>query len=81
MNIRFGGVGIEGDIAHLVDDEQRDPLQAVELGVQAAVALGVGQLSDPFVGDPPREREFAVLVDHRDMRTASMQVDADTLHR
>jgi hypothetical protein len=32
------------------------------------------------VGDPPREGEFAVLVDHRDMRTASMQVDANRIH-
>jgi hypothetical protein len=28
-------LGVKGDVADLVDDQQRDPLQAVELGVQA----------------------------------------------
>ena len=45
------GLGIERDVADLVDDQQRDPLQAVELGVQAALALGVGEQRDKLIGD------------------------------
>ena len=45
-----GGLGVKGDVADLVDDHQCDPLQAVEFGVQAAVALGVGEQGDPFGG-------------------------------
>ena len=61
---------IERDVADFVDDQQRDPLQPVELGVEAAVALGVGEQRDPFGGgaerdavageagaDPERDRE------------------------
>jgi hypothetical protein len=31
---------VERDVADLVDDQQRDTLQTVELGVEAALALG-----------------------------------------
>jgi hypothetical protein len=43
-----GGVRVERDVADLVDDQQRDALEAVELLVEAALALGVGQQRDPF---------------------------------
>ena len=43
-----GGLGIERDVADLIDDEQRDALEARELVVEAAVALRVGQERDPF---------------------------------
>jgi hypothetical protein len=42
--------GVERDVADLVDDEQLDALQAGDLVVEAAVALGVGQERDPFGG-------------------------------
>jgi hypothetical protein len=42
------GLGVEWDVSHLVDDQQRDALEFVELVVEAAVALGVGERGDPF---------------------------------
>ena len=50
-----GGVRVEGDVADLVDDQQRDPLQAIELCVEAALALGVGEQRDPFGGGLERD--------------------------
>jgi hypothetical protein len=41
-------VRVKRDVADLVDDQQRDALEAVELLVEAALALGVGQQRDPF---------------------------------
>ena len=41
---------VEGDVADLVDDQQRDALQPGELVVEAALALGVGEQGDPFGG-------------------------------
>ena len=49
MNIRSAACGIERDVADLVDDQQRDPLQPLELLVEAALALGVGEQRDPLV--------------------------------
>ena len=48
-------MGVERDVADLVDDQQRDALQSVELFVEAAVALGVGEQRDPFGGGPERD--------------------------
>jgi hypothetical protein len=39
---QVGGVGVKGYVADLVDDEQGNALEANELVVEAAVALGVG---------------------------------------
>jgi hypothetical protein len=41
-------LGIERDVADLVDDQQRKALQPCELVIQAALALRVGQERDPF---------------------------------
>ena len=46
---------VKRDVADLVDDQQRDALQLVEFGVEAAVALGVGQERDPFGGGLKRD--------------------------
>jgi hypothetical protein len=35
-------VGVKGDVADLVADQQGDALQAAQLLVEAALALGVG---------------------------------------
>ncbi len=43
-------MGVERDVADLVDDQQRDPLQAGEFVVEAALTLGVGEQRDPFGG-------------------------------
>ncbi len=56
MSIRVGGLGVERDVADPVAGQQRDPRLLVELGVQAAVALGVGevlQLKAHLVGEAP----------------------------
>jgi site-specific DNA recombinase len=45
---QVGGLGIERDVAHLVDDQQRDERQPAQLGVEVVVAFGVGQPPDPF---------------------------------
>ena len=42
------GLGVERDVADLVTDQQRDPLQAGEFFVELALALRVGQEGDPF---------------------------------
>ena len=42
------GLGVERDVADLVADQQRDPLQAGELVVELALALRVREQCDPF---------------------------------
>ena len=42
------GLGVERDVADLVADQQRDPLQAVELVVELALALRVGEHARPI---------------------------------
>ena len=42
------GLGVERDVADLVADQQRDPLQPVELRVELALTLRIGQHGDPF---------------------------------
>ncbi len=49
------GLRAKRNVADLVDDQQRDPLEAVELLVEAALALGVGQQRDPFGRRPERD--------------------------
>jgi len=48
MNVRLAACGFERDVAHLVADQQRDPLEPVELLVELAVALCVGEERDPL---------------------------------
>ena len=73
MEEQVGGFGFEGYVADLVDDQQRAALQAGELVVEAALALGVGEQGDPFGGgsegdavagqagaDPERDREVGL---------------------
>jgi len=43
-------LGVEGDVADLVDDQQGDPLEALELFFEAAKTLCFGQGRDPFGG-------------------------------
>jgi hypothetical protein len=43
------GLGVEGDVADLVHDEQRDPRQALKLVVEAPGALGGAEAVDPLV--------------------------------
>jgi hypothetical protein len=52
---QVGGLGIERDIADLVDHEQRDERQAPQLCVERIVALGLGEPGDPLGGG--RERD------------------------
>src|SRR5450755_381170 len=42
------GLGIERDVADLVADQQWDPLELVELAIEPAVALRVGEEGDPL---------------------------------
>ena len=42
------GLRVERDVADLVADQQRDPLQAAEFVVELALALRVGEQRDPF---------------------------------
>jgi hypothetical protein len=41
-------VRVKRDVADLVDDQQRDPLQPGELVIETGLALGVGQQGDPL---------------------------------
>jgi hypothetical protein len=41
---------VEGDVAGLVADQQWIALESVELVIQAALALGIGEQSDPLGG-------------------------------
>ena len=45
---QVGGLGVERDVADLVDDEQRDEAEAAQLGLEAALALGLGEPGDPL---------------------------------
>jgi hypothetical protein len=73
---------IKRDVADLVDDQQRDALQPVELGIQASLALGVGEQGNPLrrrleehavageAGtDPERDREVRLPVPGGPSRT------------
>ena len=44
------GLGVERDVADLVADQQRVALEAFELVIESALALGVGEQGDPFGG-------------------------------
>jgi hypothetical protein len=46
---------VEWDVSDLVDDQQRDALQAGELVVESALALGVGEQRDRFGGGAERD--------------------------
>src|SRR4051794_41938650 len=50
---QVGGLGVERDVADLVDDEQRDERQAAQLGVEAVVALGLREAGGPPGGRRP----------------------------
>ena len=45
---QVGGLGLEGDVADLVDDEQWVAAEPVELGLQPAGGMVVGEAGDPF---------------------------------
>ena len=47
---QVGGFGLEGDVADLVDDQQRVAAEADELGLQPPGVVGVGEAGDPFGG-------------------------------
>src|SRR5204863_587111 len=68
-----GRLGVEGDVADLVDHEQGRPEQFAQLLVEAALPLGVAEAGDPFgrggegdaltgeAGtDPERDREVCL---------------------
>ena len=42
------GFGVERDVADLVNDQQRDERQAFELGLELALAFGLGEPGDPL---------------------------------
>jgi hypothetical protein len=46
------GLGIEWDVSDFVADQQRVALEVFELVIESALALAVGQESDPFGGRP-----------------------------
>jgi hypothetical protein len=41
MNMRFAAWGSKGDVADLVDDDQRDERQPPKLGLEVALTLGL----------------------------------------
>ena len=47
---QVGGLGVERDVAHFVDHEQRDEAEPAQLGLEAALALGIAEAGDPFGG-------------------------------
>ena len=64
------GFGIEGDVADLVDDDQRDEGEPAQLGLELALAFGFAEPGDPLGrgrelhalageagADPERDRE------------------------
>jgi hypothetical protein len=44
----IGGLGVEGDVADLVDDDQGDEAEPAQLGLEVALALGVAEAGDPL---------------------------------
>jgi hypothetical protein len=47
---QVGGLGLEGDVANLVHDQQRIASEADELVLQPAACVGVGEPGDPLGG-------------------------------
>ena len=52
---QVGGLGLEGDVADLVDHDQRVAAEADELGLQPAGVVGVGEAGDPLGGGGERD--------------------------
>jgi hypothetical protein len=48
--MRLAASGSNGDVADLVDDDQRDERQPTQLGFEAALALGLREPRDPLGG-------------------------------
>jgi hypothetical protein len=44
---QVGGLGLEGDVADLVDDQQRVAAEADQFGLEGALVVGVGEAGDP----------------------------------
>jgi site-specific DNA recombinase len=70
---QVGGLGVERDVAHLVDHQQRDEGEPPEFLVEAVLALGLGEPGDPLGGgleedpvageagpDPERDRDVGL---------------------
>ena len=47
---QVGCFGFEGDVADLVDDEQRVAAEPGQFGLQSAAVVGVGESVDPLAG-------------------------------
>ena len=45
---QVGGLGFDGDVADLVDDEQRVAAESAQLALQPAGVMGVGEAGDPL---------------------------------
>lgn len=45
---QVGGLGLEGDVANLVDDQQRDAAEPVELILETPGVVSVGEPGDPL---------------------------------
>ena len=45
---QVGGLAVEGDVADLVDDEERDPSEAGELVVQVTLLVGLTETRHPL---------------------------------
>ena len=47
---QVGGLGVEGDVADFVDDDEGDEGEAAQLGLELALALCVAEPRDPLGG-------------------------------
>jgi hypothetical protein len=52
---QVGGLGLEGDVADLVDDQDRVAPKPGQLGLQPPGVVGVGEAGDPFGGGGERD--------------------------
>ena len=49
------GLGFEGDVADLVDDQQRDPAELDQFVLEPAGVVGLGEAGDPLGGGGERD--------------------------
>jgi hypothetical protein len=63
---QVGGLSFEGDVADLVDDEERDPAEATELVVEASLGVRVTETGDPFGGGRERDAVAGLARPDRD---------------
>jgi hypothetical protein len=76
---QVGGLGLERDVADLVDDQQRVAAQPDELGLQPPGVVGVGEPGDPLGGGGERDRCLWAIINRLERKILNACSDVSEL--